>query len=208
MFGEAVVLGLSTGTYCALYCAPVILPFLFSEEAAGGGKNALYIVLFMLGRLLGYLVIGFVLGISGSLAIQAIPPATQKKLISAVYFFTGLFMLLGWLLYSFPHSRVCRAIRTKYGPKPSAFVYGVLTGINFCPPFFAAASRVFGRGDAFSGSLYFLFFYLGTSVFLLPLFGIPLFKKRLDVVRTVARITLALLGAYFAVFLGVFGWLS
>ena len=53
MAGEAFLLGISTGTYCALYCAPVILPFLFSEEARDGRKNGLHIALFMLGRLVG-----------------------------------------------------------------------------------------------------------------------------------------------------------
>jgi sulfite exporter TauE/SafE len=208
VLGEALVLGLSTGTYCALYCAPVLLPFLFSDAGEGGQKNSVSIALFMLGRLFGYLAIGCALGLGGALTAQAIPAGVQRKLIAAVYFFTGLLMILGWFLHYFPEARPCRAIRRPFGQKPSAFAFGLLTGLNFCPPFFAAASRVFGKGDALSGTLYFLFFYLGTSVFFLPLFGIPLIKKRLEAIRTVARITLLLIGSYFALFLGLFGWLA
>lgn len=208
MAGEAFLLGISTGTYCALYCAPVILPFLFSEEAQDGRKNGLHIALFMLGRLVGYLVIGFALGLSGSLALQAVPPEVQKKLVATVYFFLGASMILAFFIQSRPHSPICRAIRQRYGSRQSALVFGFLTGVNFCPPFLAAASRVLGGGNAFTGTVYFLFFYIGTSVFLLPLLGIPLLKKHIAAIRTVARITLALLGAYFAIFLGVLGWLA
>ena len=93
--------------------------------------------------------------------------------MATVYFFLGAFMILAFFIQSRPHSPICRAIRQRYGSRQSALVFGFLTGVNFCPPFLAAASRVLGGGNAFTGTVYFLFFYIGTSVFLLPLLGHP-----------------------------------
>jgi nitric oxide reductase large subunit len=51
---------------------------------------------------------------------------------------------------------------------------------------------------------YFAMFFLGTSVYFLPLLGVHLFKDRLETVRMVARLALVLLGAYFLLFQGLF----
>ena len=42
MILEAVLLGLSTGTYCAMYCGPVLIPFLFGTE-----KKLIYFIFFL-----------------------------------------------------------------------------------------------------------------------------------------------------------------
>jgi hypothetical protein len=108
----------------------------------------------------------------------------------------------------------CARLGRLYGLKRGAFAVGLLSGLNFCPPFFAAASRAFaghgpGGPSALGGLAYFALFYLGTSVFFLPLLGLPLLErlkggKAAESLRTVARIATLLLGIYFMVVLGVF----
>ena len=202
MFGEAVLLGLSTGTFCAVYCAPVAIPFLFSEKLKNGKQNAMLVILFMLGRLIGYIAVGITLGIIGSYAVSYIDPEVKRKFAAFAYTFIGLMLALTGLMYNFPGWKICRAVKKVYKPERGAFLYGLLTGVNFCPPFFAAASRVFGAEGAFGGALYFLLFYLGTSVYFLPLFGIHFLKKHMETIRMVSRITMILLGLYFFLFLG------
>lgn len=204
MFGEALLLGLSTGTYCVVSCAPVLLPFLFSET--GKHKNTtIYIIRFMLGRFVGYILIGALLGMTGTLAMEKMPVRIHAMISAAVYLMIGLVMLLTGIFYFAKGSHFCRAINRRLTPRLNAMVLGILTGINFCPPFLAAAARVFSYRQALTGIPYFFFFYLGTSVYLLPLFGIPLFKKHINELRIVARITTVILGIYFFVFPGLSG---
>lgn len=204
MFGEALLLGLSTGTYCAVSCAPVLLPFLFSQTGELK-NNTSYIIRFMLGRLAGYIIIGALLGITGTLVMKNMPVRSHAGITASVYMVIGLYMLLTGIVYFTEGSSVCHMINRRLTPQLNAAVLGILTGISFCPPFFAAASRVLGYGQALTGALYFIFFYLGTSVFLLPLFGIPLVGKHLNGMRIVARITTVILGIYFFIFAGVIG---
>jgi sulfite exporter TauE/SafE len=162
----------------------------------------------MAGRLIGYAMVGAVLGAIGSFAGGFVNPAIEKKLISGAYTLIGLLMLSTGFLYQFSGLKICFILKNKYKSSYGAFLYGFLTGINFCPPFFAAASRAFGTANTFYGAFYFLEFYIGTSVFLLPLFGIPLLRKYLDKTRIIARMMLLLLGFYFFVFLGIIGLVS
>lgn len=202
MFSEAVLLGLSTGTYCAMYCAPVAIPFLFSEDM-NRRQNIIYVSLFMFGRLLGYIIVGAVLGAIGAYAVSYLDPELQRKSTAIAYTFIGLIMLLAGLKYNFPGWKLCKVFKKIYKPEGGALVYGLLTGINLCPPFFAAASRVFGRGgNAANGALFFLLFFAGTSLYFLPLFGIHLIGKHLKTIRMISRLLMIVLGVYFFLFLG------
>ena len=207
MVGEAFLLGLSTGTYCVTCCAPVVLPFIFSEEMKNAGKNAMLVVLFMAGRLLGYITVGFILGALGSYAVSYINPELQRKFSAFAYTLLGLILLLTGLMYNFPKWKICRVFKSIYKPERSALVYGLLTGLNFCPPFFVAAARVFGGGNILHGMLYFLMFYIGTSVYFLPLFGVHFLKKHMETIRLISRLTMILLGVYFLFFRGFFSFI-
>jgi hypothetical protein len=51
MIQEGLLLGLSTGSFCAISCAPVAIPFIFSEKIDGWRQNARLVGLMLLGRL-------------------------------------------------------------------------------------------------------------------------------------------------------------
>ena len=83
----------------------------------------------------------------------------------------------------------------------STFILGVAAGLNLCPPFVAAASRAVGLG-ALGGALYFIAFFVGTSVWALLFVVAPALKRKAPEMKKVARITMLMLGAYFLVVLG------
>jgi sulfite exporter TauE/SafE len=56
---QGFVLGLSSGTVCAAYCAPVLVPYLLGE-GRGILQNFVALIQFLLGRLLGYLSLAFI----------------------------------------------------------------------------------------------------------------------------------------------------
>jgi len=204
MLPEAFLLGLSTGTYCAMTCAPVALPLVLSEESTFR-SNSIRVLLFMLGRLLAYVAVGVALGAMGAYALSYLDPETAHRFSRISWTLGGAVLTLAGVIYNFPRLKFCVAASKLWKPERGAFLLGAFTGLSMCPPFFAAAARVFGGTDALGGALYFFMFYLGTSVWFLPLFGVSLFGKGLPALRNVARATMLLLGVYFMVVVGMLG---
>ena len=204
MIQEGLLLGLSTGSFCAISCAPVAIPFIFSEKIDGWKQNAGLVGMMLVGRLVAYIGVGFLVGALGGYAVRYLDPEIQRRLLAVSNTLIGALMIASGLMHSFPGLKFCRKFQSVYRPGGGSFLYGLFTGLNICPPFFMAASRVFGKGDGWSGMLYFFMFFLGTSVFFLPLLGVHLFRDRLQTVRMVSRLALILLGAYFFLFQGIF----
>lgn len=202
MVSEAFGLGLSTGAYCAAACFPVAVPFLLSEKMAGASANARLLGLFLLGRLAAYMLVGFLLGSLGQLAGQT-APAWMARLAPAVYIVLGLVMVASGLRVYFPHWSICAWANRFYRPEGGAFWYGALTGVNPCPPFLAAAARVFGLTGGWGGAAYFALFFLGTTVVFMPLLGAAWLQRREPLLQAAARVALVLVGGYFAVVLGI-----
>lgn len=204
MIQEGLLLGLSTGSFCAISCAPVAIPFIFSEKIDGCKQNAGLVGMMLLGRLAAYVGVGFLVGALGGYAVRYLDPEIQRRLLSVSNTLIGALMIASGLMHNFPGLTFCRKFQSLYRPGWGSFLYGLFTGLNICPPFFMAASRVFGTGDGLSGMLYFAMFFVGTSVYFLPLLGVYLFRYYLQTVRMVARLTLILLGVYFFLFQGIF----
>jgi hypothetical protein len=201
---EAFLLGLGTGSYCIMTCAPLALPFLFAD-AGGPKRNAALVGTFMGGRLLGYLIVGAVLGLSGYVAKKYVDPAIENILGIVACGIAGAVMLFQGLGHVGKFKRFC-PFSTPRAVRGNALVLGAVTGLSLCPPFLIAAARVLDRPASGSaagtlvGVAYFLFFFLGTSVFFLPLLGLPLLSRWKTALAEIARVSLVLMGGYFLVF--------
>lgn len=204
MIAEALILGLSTGTYCLMTCAPLALP-LFVAEGGEFRGNAIRVLLFMGGRLLAYVAVGFALGSLGAYAAGFAPPATQHALLRLSNAGVGLVLLWAAIAKSSFKAGACAAAKALYNPSASAFAGGVATGLSLCPPFFAAAAKVFGGGGGLEGAAFFSLFFLGTSVWFLPLLGASFVSRRLPALKTVATTSMFLLGAYYLLVGAIFG---
>ena len=80
MFLEAILLGLSTGTYCAMYCGPALIPFLCGTEKISYRRNALLTGTFLISRLFVYFALGFFLTRLGILSAEFFDPYFARKL--------------------------------------------------------------------------------------------------------------------------------
>ncbi|HAP42599.1 MAG: hypothetical protein A2087_14670 [Spirochaetes bacterium GWD1_61_31] len=221
---EGFLLGLSTGSYCVMTCLPLALPSILAEPA-GHRANAARVGLFMLGRLLAYLAVGLLLGGLGTYAAGFLDPLHARRLQIASWLLSGAVLSLGGLLYHFPRLKLCQLTARWWRPGRGLFLLGLAAGLSICPPFVAAAARLFGAGlvapslaggadgaatagGPLAGVWYFFSFYLGTSVWLIPLFaGGWLASPRLANLRSglkpVARGAMLLLGVYFLFFEGL-----
>lgn len=102
MILEAVLLGLSTGTYCAMYCGPVLIPFLCGTERISCRRNAGLLWLFLASRLAMYFFLGFIFSMMGILASEFFDPYFARRLSVYAYIFCGTALLLNSFGAKFP----------------------------------------------------------------------------------------------------------
>lgn len=189
------MLGLSTGWYCLLSCGMYLLPFLFAENT-GWRRTAGHLLLFFGGRLFSYVAVGTVAGFAG--AFVATEQATLFQNLTAISnWLIGVTLLTGGLLGAFPTFKPCGKLGRVYKPWCGALLFGLLTGIAVCPPLVAAIIVVFSKASAVAGVEYFLWFYLGTSVYFLPLFGVSAKLFNNPAVKNVARLVMLMMAGYF-----------
>jgi sulfite exporter TauE/SafE len=199
---EGFTLGLSTGPYCLTACAPILVPYLLAEQRAGWRGNGLLLAEFMGGRLVAYVLFGFAAGLAGVKLFGHFPP----WIMSAALLASGLLMLSYLLVKTTRGSKLCAAAWVSKGIRHLPFVLGFALGINLCPPFVAGLVRVLALGSAFLGTIYFASFFMGTSLYLLPLaVAAPILSlKRL---QFIGKLSGTLAGMWFTAS-GIFGLLS
>jgi sulfite exporter TauE/SafE len=190
-FFQGFLTGLSVGVYCIGICLPVFVPLLLSQRRRL--KSAFWVVLeFSLGRLLGYILFGALIGWLG----LAINSPTIHLIISLGTIVLAILMMIYALGFWVWGSKVCA---TRFNRVRIPFVLGFLTGINVCPPFLASLGYIFNLKSLSNGVVYFLMFFLGTSVYIVPM-G---FLSVLTTSKTFRKIALAsgfLAGLYFLYF--------
>jgi sulfite exporter TauE/SafE len=191
---RALLLGLSTGLFCAGFCVPLVGPLLLSDENRSVRRSASRVGLFLAGRLVAYLLFGLVFGTLGG-ALSRVW-RIKTVLLPLVYAMLGVMMIVYAVVQSFPHVGLCRAISPRIRSGWYLTIVGFLAGINLCPPFLLAITTVMDIGGAWQGVLFFFVFFLATSVYLLPLFFTGL-VSRFSAVRFAGRVAAILAGVYF-----------
>ncbi len=195
---EAVLLGLSSGPACLTSCGPVVVPWL-AAEGRGFAGTAVRLTVFLCGRLAGYLLFAALLWTLG-LALP-MPPRPRALIFGAVH--VALAAALAW--YALARRRgaglqpaALVTLQAKPpGPRSTPALLGLLTGLNLCPPFLAAAVRAAESPSLPSALLFFFVFFFGTLVWFPPLILLGALRRRTAVAQ-VARITLVILAAYYA----------
>jgi sulfite exporter TauE/SafE len=194
LVGKALLLGLSTGLFCAGFCVPLVGPLLLSDESRSVRRSASRVLLFLAGRLVAYLLFGLVFGALGGVLSHIW--GVKAILLPLLYAVLGVLMIVYSVVQSFPHIGFCRALGQPVRSGWYIALVGFLAGINLCPPFLLAVTTVMDIGGALRGMLFFLVFFLATSVYLLPLFFAGL-VSRFSSVRFAGRVAAVLAGVYF-----------
>lgn len=180
--------GLSTGVYCISACLPIFVPLLLADQK--NLKSSFWIVIeFSLGRLLGYLCFGTIIGFLGKVVV-----------FDFIHRIVGLAtILMGAALIAYGISSLrwkYKACRLFMGKIKIPLLLGFLTGVNVCPPFIASLAYVFNLKNVLSAIFYFLSFFLGTSLYIIPLGFLGYFSSD-SLVQKVARISGIFVGAFF-----------
>ena len=196
---QALWLGLSTGIFCLGFCYPALAPVLLSRNRESPAGTAASVGLFLLGRLAAYLLVGFAVGFAG----ERVRGAAGSVVVSGALALLGLLLALYAVLDRLPRWEICRVAARGMGGRSFLLPLGFLTGVSPCPPFLLAVTAAIGTGSPLQGALFFLCFYAGTSVYLLP-FAASWLPARSQTLRRAARIA-AIVAAAWYVWLGVHG---
>lgn len=196
----ALLLGLASGGACLGTCGPLVASFLAAERVTLRRSTAL-LTAFLAGRLLGY--IGWAM-LSWPVGRMIFADQGGFKVSAAVALVLG-----GWLMYygishPSPQHRICPVSILNPSATPTvtgriflrSTTWGILSGIQICPPFLAAVNEAARTGSLEGSLLFFFIFYLGTGIWFIPF---PLIGKlgRFPQVAQVARFCALLLGAYY-----------
>ncbi|EDP98595.1 sulfite exporter TauE/SafE family protein [Kordia algicida OT-1] len=162
------ILGLLGSFHCVGMCGPIA--FMLPVDRNNSYKKVAQISLYHIGRLLSYATIGFVFGLLGkSLYIFGI----QQKLSIAI----GVLMIVVILIpyktfskynFSKPVFRVISKVKSSLGKQfkkktlDTFFTIGFLNGFLPCGLVYMAVFGAIASGSMLEGSLYMLFFGLGT----------------------------------------------
>ena len=171
------LLGLSTGIFCLAYCAPVYIPQLLSESDKRQGW--MVFIKFNSGRLIAYIIFG---ALFSWLGLQAHADFLQR--FSAwIMILLSILLLLYGLGMSLPKLKFCALIKKAKVP----FISGFLLGINICPPFLVALIYNFQSANVISGIMFFVAFFVGTTLYLIPITFLGLLN-RLTGIKQAARL--------------------
>jgi sulfite exporter TauE/SafE len=191
------ILGLSSGAYCLASCIPVFVPYILSENKQIKW-NFICLLKFMLGRLLGYMLFALLAWITGNYIINK---SGYREIIFAMSY---IFLSFTLILYSFRNShRVCniRYFNKLFNPikKEKSFIIilllGFFTGINVCPPFILAFSDAAFFTSIFNSILYFIAFFIGTTVYFIPIPFIGILKNKQ--IKFIGQICSLIIGAFY-----------
>ena len=158
---QGFLLGLSVNIGCIAVCSPVIIPFLL----IGQQKPLFPIIRFMAGRLVSYLLFAASIGYIGLYFEGRINPRIYAS---------ALVILSTWLIL-YASGKIgldiplCRWTHAHIHVTNFPFLAGIVMGFNICPPFLMGLSLVLDMGSVLKALFFFAGFYIGSSIWLLPL---------------------------------------
>ena len=192
---QGFLLGLATGTTCLATCGPVYAPYLM-QYGRSLPKSLLAVLELSAGRFLSYLVTGAAAGLLG----RQVDFEAKGLLTAAAYTLCSVFLLVT-AFRTYRRDQCCRTGRWA-GIIDRPLVLGVLTGINICPPFLLALTKAASGSGPAAGITLFAAFFVGTSIWLLPIAAFGLLGKQ-KLFRLIARWGAVAVSVWFLVLAGL-----
>jgi sulfite exporter TauE/SafE len=151
---EAFVLGITYGLGpCTLSCAPLIVPLIMAA-AKNKTWGVILSIIFGLGRIIAYVILGALSGFIGQTLNFSIPNRV-----------TGIFIiLLGIFLFFNIHNKCILKSKIKINGPIVALVVGFVWGLSPCQPLIALLGLTVLTKSMLTGALMALVFGLGTII--------------------------------------------
>lgn len=209
-FGMLFLVGLATSVHCIAMCGGINLSqCLPSGDGANQSRFAAFrpALLYNLGRVISYTVIGFLLGFIGMILGAGTDTGVSLLLQGAVKIIAGILMVIMGLgmLGLFPNLRrlsihMPKALGRRVGKAKSRtrrpLIVGLLNGLMPCGPLQSMQIVALASGNPLTGALSMLLFSLGTAPLMLGFGSLvsALGQKFARTVTTVGAVLVVVLG--------------
>ena len=197
ILAQGFLLGLASGASCLATCAPILLPYLLSEGRTVR-SNAIPLLHFLGGRLIGYLVFAVFAWEAG----RWIRSSAGGGFIFGIVYTVLACVLMAYGFSSPPascaaggRSRRLLSIAGRWPWIMPGFL-GLLTGLSLCPPFLAALAGATNQVTLVSSLLFFSAFFAATALYLVP-FPLAGVFRRSQAVRITGRLAAGVMGAFY-----------
>jgi sulfite exporter TauE/SafE len=199
---QGFLLGLANGTSCLALCVPVLIPF-FLSEGESVRRNLSTLLKFLGGRLGGYLLFGVLAWEVGGLLLAA--GSYQALLVGVTYVGLSVLLLVGVFRRKRVEPGICSVVkaRNRFRRWPALIPVGMglLAGLKVCPPLLLVFTDAANSGSLGGSLLLFVTFFLGTSLYFLPISLLGALRHMPDL-RTVGQFAAAIVALYY-LFTGV-----
>lgn len=184
---EGFLLGLATGTTCLATCGPVYAPYLMQYER-DLWKSLLALLEISFGRFITYAIVGLLAGVLGA----GLAGLNRELFTASAYILFSIFLLVTTFRTG-KKEKCCQTGKwSSFVDRP--VILGILTGINFCPSFLLAITKAVDLSGPLAGLALFSSFFVGTSLFLIPLsfFGLFGFKRQFRIIARISALAVSL----------------
>ena len=193
---QGFLLGLANGTSCLAFCAPALIPF-FMHEGQGVRQNLVTLFKFLGGRMGGYLLIGLLAWGAGSLLSGA--AGYERLLIGIAYVGLAALLLVAVLRKKAPAGACAfEGARARLSRWPALLPVGMgfLAGLKICPPLLLAFTGAASAGSLAGSMVFFLAFFLGTSIYFIPIPFLGVFR-RASALQIVGQFAAVIVAVYY-----------
>jgi len=181
---EGFSLGLTLAGSCLATCGPIYAPVLLMEKRTFL-KNLLIVLEITAGRFFTYALFGALAGYLG----QQIPDEYREWLTGGSYVILAILLLYMLLPKKNLNHSGCAHKKMAMSAKRFPFWLGVVTGISICPSFLLALSQAVDLAGVWQGVLFFIAFFAGTTIVILPLAFLGFLPGwRMDIVKKIGII--------------------
>lgn len=156
------IVGVLTSIHCVGMCGGIMLSQTLSKESTNKFEAIQPALLYNLGRVVSYTILGGIIGALGSVFSLTVTTQAALQIFAAVFMLIMGFNMAGFKFFRklqirLPHA-VCR-VKNKSG---SPFIVGLLNGLMPCGPLQTMQLFALGTGSPIKGALSMFMFSIGT----------------------------------------------
>jgi hypothetical protein len=192
---EAFILGLSSGSACLVTCGMVMFPYLLAGSARVR-RIATDLSLFLLIRLLIYFILATLAWYFGQ-AIFSFP--AERDIVSGILYIVFAAMLV-WYSISKSRNPECPAkiVKTINNKRLIPIFLGIVNSLGFCPALLIILTKGATQPTITHSYIAFLAFFIGSSLWFLPLPLAGRIQKR-EILKTIGILATGLAGIIFMI---------
>ena len=156
------VVGVLTSLHCVGMCGGIMLSQSLSKESKNRFEAIQPALLYNIGRVVSYTILGGIIGALGSVFSLSIVAKSAMQIFAGVFMIIMGFNMAGFSVFKKFHIKLpfsaCK-IKNKSG---SPFIVGILNGLMPCGPLQTMQLFALGTGSAAKGALAMFVFSIGT----------------------------------------------